>query len=115
MAKQIHVRLEDSLFETLTEYINNNGDTNLACYLNYFYKKESEPLQTINLIDVIKDLNINTPEEKELYQGLVNILSSQLDPEQLEEETKQLEKEKIDEIRLQRKLEKSNNWKKNKK
>ena len=107
--------IDPELKQIIEEYINNNGDTNLACYLNYFYKKESEPLQTINLIDVMEDLKIKTPEEKELYQGLVYILSSQLDPEQLEEETKQLEKEKIDEIRLQRKLEKSNNWKKNKK
>lgn len=88
----------------INEYIKAGGTPELECYLNYF-DKISATLKKTTIRDMIRltrndYVNVYTNEEKELHQGLVDVLSTQINPEELR-------KEQVKQLRLERKLKKS--------
>ncbi len=90
----------------MNEYIKAGGSKDLECYVGYFSRaSKKEKLNTIPVQDLILEENSNalssdTQNEKELYQRLVNAIASQVDKDVLKQE-------KVQQLRLQRKLEKS--------
>lgn len=93
----------------INEYLKSGGSKDLECYVNYFNRiLRNEKINTITIQEVLSTQNcktekFNMPEEHELHKRLVNILSSNVDPEKLKKE----EKDKIKQLRIQRKLEES--------
>lgn len=86
----------------INTYIKDGGNPDLECYKNYFYKtNDYQRLNTITIRELLKkNLNRLTEEEKELHQRLVNTLNSQIDPDTLR-------KERVKQLRIERKLRKS--------
>lgn len=90
----------------INEYIKAGGSKDLMCYVGYFSRtNKMEKLDTISIQDLILTQNNNaatfyTPEETELHQRMVNVLSSQVDQNEVK-------KERVKTLRLQRRLEKS--------
>ena len=66
----------------MNEYLKAGGSKDLECYVGYFSRvNNEEKLETISVQDLIltcnhRGLDFYTPEEDELHQKLVNILSS---------------------------------------
>ncbi len=95
----------------MNEYIKSGGSKELVCYVNYFSRTSKyEKLNTVTMSELIKTRQNDvatryTPEEVELHQRLVNALSSQIDQETISNE-------KVKRLRLERKLEKTNQTKK---
>lgn len=90
----------------INEYIKTGGSKDLMCYVGYFSKtNNTKKLDTISIQDLILTQNNNaftfyTREETELHQRMVNTISSQVDHNEVR-------KEKVKQLRLQRRLEKS--------
>lgn len=97
----------------MNEYIKAGGSKDLVCYNGYFSRTSKyEKLPTITIQELIMTQNNNaatfyTPEEDELHQRLVNVLSNRINQNDLSEEQKNIKKEEVRQLRLQRKLEKS--------
>lgn len=97
----------------MNEYIKAGGSKNLVCYIGYGSRASKyEKLPTITIQELIMKQNHNvatfyTPEENELHQRLVNVLTNLINQDDLSEEYKKIKKEKVRQLRLQRKLEKS--------
>lgn len=98
----------------MNEYIKTGGSKELICYVNYFSRASKyEKLNTVTMRELIKTQWNNaatfyTPEEDELHQRLVNALSRQINHDDLSEEQKKVKVEEVKQLRLQRKLEKTN-------
>lgn len=88
----------------INTYIKDGGSPDLECYMNYFYQtKDYQRLNTITIRESLKKtINRLTEEEQDLHQTLVDTLNSQIDPEILR-------KEKVKQLRIERKLRKSRN------
>ena len=89
----------------INEYINLGGNKDLECYRNYFdYKTRHGYINTINISDLLLTKNDNgkyyTDKEDLLHQRLVDILDSSID-------NKELDKEKVKQLRLNRKKNKN--------
>ena len=90
----------------MNEYIKSGGKKDLNCYIDYFNKiNDSDIINTISIQELILTLNNNaatfyTPEEDNLHQRLVNILSSKID-------YNEVNKEKVKQLRIERKLKKN--------
>ncbi len=97
----------------MNEYIKAGGSKNLTCYIGYGSRaSKDEELLTITIQELIRTQPNNaatfyTPEEDELHQRLVNVLSSRINQDDLSEEQEKVKKEEVRQLRLQRKLEKS--------
>lgn len=93
-------RTDPGLRLFINQYIKDGGSKNLECYLDYFSKiNVNDKIEIISLQELISSERY-TPEENELHQRLVNILSSQTNQDEAR-------KEEIKKLRLERKLEKS--------
>lgn len=85
----------------INEYIKAGGSTELVCYEGYFYRKAStQTVSTVSLKRLLKLEGPYTKEERELYQRLVDLLAIKADFETEK-------KEKVKQLRLERRLEKS--------
>lgn len=85
------------------EYIKAGGSIDLECYQNYFSKtRDRQKLNTIKLGEIYKFKGHYTPEEKELHQRLATALKNSYNEEEVE-------KEKVKQLRIERKLNKSRN------
>ena len=90
----------------INEYIKAGGSKDLMCYVGYFSRtNQMKKLDTISIQDLILTQSNDaatfyTPEETELHQRMVNVLSSQVDQNEVK-------KEQVKILRLQRRLEKS--------
>lgn len=90
----------------INEYIKAGGSKDLKCYVNYFSRAiQKEEINTISVQDLIITQNNNaatfyTPEEDELHQRLVNVLSNAVDHDIVK-------KEELKKLRLERKLKKA--------
>ena len=99
---------DPGLREFMNLYIKSGGRTDLVCYENYFVRtKYYSLLRKTTVKELVRDLWNNaatkyTKEETELHQGLVNTLNSQID-------TETIRKEKVKQLRIERKLRKSKN------
>ena len=94
---------DPGLRDFINEYIKAGGSKDLVCYQNYFSKtRDRQKLKTIKFSEIYKFKGHYTPEEKELHQRLVTALVSSYNEEELE-------KEKLKQIRIERKLNKSRN------
>ena len=87
------------------EYLNAGGSKNLECYEGYLLRTSNRGrLKTVTVGELITKENDKKEgkslEETEVYQKLVNVLASQVDQETVK-------KEKIAQLRLERKLAKS--------
>lgn len=102
---------DPGLREFVNEYIKAGGFKDLLCYEGYFSRaNKEENMNTVSVRELIKDIDNDcvtkyTPEETALHQRFVNALSNQIDREKLK-------KEEVQQLRLQRKLNKSRNNKK---
>lgn len=105
-------RVDVDLKKFIFEYLNAGGNKNLVCYPNY-YSRESkfEKLDTITIQEIIDKYYkewYEEPEKEEettdnsveLKQRLVNVLAGSINQEELQ-------REKVKQLRLERKLEKS--------
>ena len=92
----------------INEYIKAGGSKDLTCYIGYFSRtNKMKKLDTISIQDLILTQNNNaetfyTPEETALHQRMVNVISSQINQEEVR-------KEEVKQLRLQRNLEKKSN------
>lgn len=97
----------------MNEYIKSGGSKDLVCYIGYGSRASKyEQLPTTTIQELIITHNNNaatfyTPEEDELHQKLVNTLYNLIDQDELIKEQKNTQKEKVKQLRLKRKLEKS--------
>ena len=95
----------------VNEYIKAGESENLICYIGYgsrTSKYEKLPTITIQELIAMQDSNaatFYTSEEEELHQRLVNVLSNQINQEDLLKEQENIKKEEVRQLRLQRKLE----------
>lgn len=91
----------------IIEYIKAGGSEDLICYTNYFTRKSAcEKINTTTIKELFKTRwrsgsTKYTEEETELHQRLVDVLSSQVDYDIVEQE-------KTEQLSLVRKLKKSN-------
>ena len=84
----------------INEYIKAGGSKNLDCYVDYFCSvNESDILKVVSIQELILTLE-RTKEEVELYQRLINVLSSRVSKEAVQQE-------EVRQLRLKRKIEKS--------
>ncbi len=92
----------------INEYIKAGGSKGLICYVGYFSRSsKNERVNLVSIQKLIKSIHNDcitkyTPEEVELYQRMVNVLSSQINIDEIK-------KEEVKQLRLQRKMEKSKN------
>ena len=92
----------------ITEYIKAGGSDELMCIVDYFLKtSKDQKMNTISIKKLIEtkyndSYNNSNKEKEELYQKMVNVLSSQIDQDELR-------KEEVKKLRLERKLNKSKN------
>ncbi len=99
-------RSDPGLRLLINEYLKIGGSKDLKCYIDYFSKtSKNDPIATISIQDLILTQRNNaasfyTQEETDLHQRLVNALSSNINQEEIR-------KEKVRQLRLERKLEKS--------
>lgn len=74
---------DPGLREFINRYLNDGGNPDLVCYLNYSSRSSNhEILRTMSIRELLKFSNGNcfyTSEEKELHQKLVNVLSRRLE------------------------------------
>lgn len=85
----------------INEYIKAGGSADLVCYEGYFDRKTStQTVSTVSLKRLLKLEGPYTKEERELYQRLVDSLAIKADFETEK-------KEKVKQLRLERRLEKS--------
>ena len=97
----------------INEYIKAGGSKDLVCYIGYGSRKSKyEKLPTITIQELIMTQNnavprFYTPEEDELHKRLVNALVSNINQDELSKEQEKLKKEEVEQLRLQKKLEKS--------
>ena len=85
----------------MNEYLKAGGNPDLECYENYFSRRSNnEKIKTITINELYKFKNNYTPEEKALYERMVTAIATRL-------RTETNPKEKVEELRLQRKLAKS--------
>ena len=90
----------------IIEYLKAGGSKDLECYVGYFTRtNKNEKMETVSVQDMMKNVHHNcvtkyTPEETELYQRIANAISNQVDP-------KEVKKEEVKQLRLQRRLDKS--------
>ena len=93
------------LREFINEYIKAGGKKELICYANYFFRENDDSIiEIVNLKEILPTSTLNagqkyTQEETELHQRLVNIIHSKID----EDTKKQIDKQQIIKLRLQRK------------
>ena len=82
----------------INEYIKAGGSMDLECYDGYYgINKE---LGTMSIREILSRESIYTSEEKELHQKLVDALANQVD-------YNIVEKERVKQLRIEKKLEKS--------
>ena len=97
----------------INEYIKAGGSKDLICYIGYGSRAgKYEKLSKKTIQELIMTQNNNaatfyTPEEDELHQRLVNVLSNISNQGDLLEEQEKIKKEEVRQLRLQRRLEKS--------
>ena len=97
---------DPGLRKFINEYIKAGGSKDLLCYVGYFSRaSKTEKIDIVSMQELIRSIHNDcatkyTPEETELHQRMVNALASQVDIEEIK-------KEKVKQLRLQRKLEKS--------
>ena len=97
---------DPGLREFMNLYLKAGGSKELVCFTNYGCRaSKKEKLNTTTLQELIKNHWNNaatkyTPEEDELHQRLVNILTSQVNQDEVK-------KEEVKRLRLERKLENS--------
>ena len=97
---------DPKLRDFINVYINAGGNPDLECFINYHSREndngEFEIATVRDMIRITRNdyINVYTNEERELQQGLVDVLSSQINPEELR-------KEQVKQLRLERKLKKS--------
>ncbi len=85
----------------INEYLKAGGTTSLECLVEYFERAfKNAPLKRTTIEKLLMYYREYTPEENELHQRLVNILGSQVNPDEVK-------KEEVKRLRLERKLEKS--------
>lgn len=89
----------------INEYLKSGGSVNLICFANYFSSDRCGELEKCELSEVLKESSASkeqkyTKEETDLHQRLVDSLSTQIDPDTLK-------KEKVKQLRIMRRLEKS--------
>ena len=103
---------DPGLREFMNLYLKSGGRTDLVCYENYFARKSNHPILIKTTVKrLVRDLwndaaTKYTKEETELHQRLVDTISSQID-------TETIRKEKVKQLRIERKLEKSKNKRNN--
>lgn len=95
---------DPGLRQFINEYIKAGGSKELMCYVGYF-SRENDTLETVSIKELIKTIPNDcatkyTLEETELHQRIADVLESQVDQ-------KELRKEEVKQLRIQRKLEKS--------
>ena len=94
---------DPGLRDFMNEYLKAGGSKDLVCYVNYFSRTSDKAIpKTITLAEIFKFKHNYTEEENSLHQKIVNTLYNQIDPEELQ-------KEKVKQKRIQRKIEKSKN------
>ena len=97
----------------INEYLKAGGDKDLKCYIGYFSKaSKREMLDTASVQDVLftqthYDPSFYTPEEQELHQRLVSVISGKVNYQELKKAKAEEEKKMVKELRIQRKLAKS--------
>ncbi len=96
----------------INEYLKAGGSKDLVCYIGYGLRASKyEKLSTITIQELLMSKNnvayFYTKEENELHQRLVNVLANLIHQEDLLNEQEKVKKEKIQQLRLQRKLEKN--------
>lgn len=90
----------------INEYLKSGGSKDLICYVGYFSRYiKCKKLDTISIQNLIftqpnNAFTFYTPEEDELHQRLVNVLNNQVDYNDVKQE-------KVKQLRLERKIEKS--------
>ncbi len=90
----------------INEYIKAGGSTSLECLVGYFDRvSKRAPIKRTSVEKLLMYYREYTPEENELHQRLVDVLGSQVNPEEVK-------KEEVKRLRLERKLEKSRTYKK---
>lgn len=95
--------LDPGLREFMNLYLKTGGSKELVCFTNYGCRaSKKEKLNTTTIQELIKNHWNNaaptyTPEEDELHQRLVNILTSQVNQDEVK-------KEEVKRLRLERKL-----------
>jgi len=98
--------LDPGLRSFILEYIKAGGREDLKCYVGYFARtSDNEKFDTVSVKEMLKTVNNDcvtkyTPEETELYQRMVNAISSQVNHEEVK-------KEEVKQLRIERKLNKS--------
>ena len=96
------------LRDFINDYLKAGGSLDLMCYVDYFSREnKDDELKVVSIAELLTKARHNseqkyTPEEVELQQKLVSIFNSQIDQ-------KDLEKEKVKQLRIERKLQKSRN------
>ncbi|MCI9434492.1 MAG: hypothetical protein HFI86_04405 [Bacilli bacterium] len=100
-------------------YLDAGGSKQLSCLIGYFNRtSDYADFETITIEEVIKQYHIKTTEElkeqelikekqTELLQKLTITLYNQIDQSELENELAKMKEEKVKQLRLERKLEKS--------
>lgn len=88
--------------ERLLKYEQSKG---LSCCVDDFSRSNKKEKDIVSMQELIQSLSNDcvikyTPEETELHQRMVNVLTNQIDMEEIK-------KEEVKQLRLQRKLEKS--------
>ena len=97
-------RTDPGLRLFINEYLKSGGTKDLMCYVGYFSNTNKKgKLDMVSIQDLILTQSNNvatfyTPEETELHQRLVNVLSSQVDQSLVKQE-------EVKRLRLERKLE----------
>lgn len=90
----------------INEYIKSGGFKDLECYIGYFSKiNEDDKIDTVSIQQLILKQKSNastfyTEEETNLHQRLVNLLASQVDPNEVKQEN-------IKRLRIERKIKNS--------
>ena len=105
-------RIDSDLKNFIFDYLEAGGNKNLSCYTNYYFRKSDfKEIKIMTIEEIInmfsydwyKDVNVRkmiSNDRMELDQRLVNALANRIVQEELE-------KEKVKQLRLERKLERS--------
>lgn len=94
---------DPGLRDFMNEYLKAGGSKDLVCYVNYFSRTSDKATpKTITLAEIFGFKHNYTEEEKALHQRLVNVLSDQINQDDLQ-------REEVKQKRIQRKIQKSKN------
>ena len=89
----------------INEYLKAGGSPDLECFVDYFGRHKYKQIKTVTIGELLQTQSHNairfyTPEEDELHKRILTILKGQINQEELQ-------KERVQQLRLERKLEKS--------